>query len=354
MSTYFQHVGVTGGDRDFPKTVGTLEQGLVRFEFEQIKLYLSHLSPAEVADIGRTIAEQVPNGFQIWGIPAGARAVLRDMRNDDWLLLLKTVGLKGTFDYVGRVVAHLPGEFAELSQYLWGEVQFPLIVLLDGHLLDYPWVDFCEAFGYNPIWNPAGRTHLLQSERIEGSSFHDADSFVQYLIDSPSTSDVSNGSGDQKVEALDTQRAAIEATPGLFDPTSTEDARERTLRAIVQRQGQPLFRDTVLKAYGYRCAITNCDAVPALEAAHIIGYNGPDTNHVSNGLLLRADIHTLFDMGLITIDTATMSVHVAPSLAGTVYSELAEKPLRVPIKEALRPSKVALDQHREDLGHRRR
>jgi len=141
---------------------------------------------------------------------------------------------------------------------------------------------------------------------------------------------------------------------GLFDWSTLEDARERTLRAIVQRQGQPLFRDTVLKAYGYRCAITNCDAVPALEAAHIIGYNGPDTNHVSNGLLLRADIHTLFDMGLITIDTATMSVHVAPSLAGTVYSELAEKPLRVPIKEALRPSKVALDQHREDLGHRRR
>ncbi len=107
-----------------------------------------------------------------------------------------------------------------------------------------------------------------------------------------------------------------------------------------------------LKAYGYRCAITGCDAVQALEAAHIVGYNGPDTNHVSNGLLLRADIHTLFDLKLLAVDTQSMSVVVAPSLAGTVYGELVGKTLRVPADDASRPSRAALDQHRNDLSSR--
>jgi len=81
VSIYFQHVGLIGGNRDFPRTIGTPEQGLVRFQLEQITPFLVHLSSGEMADIRRVVAEQAQDGFQIWGIPAGAKAVLRDMRN---------------------------------------------------------------------------------------------------------------------------------------------------------------------------------------------------------------------------------------------------------------------------------
>ena len=83
-----------------------------------------------------------------------------------------------------------------------------------------------------------------------------------------------------------------------------------------------------------------------LEAAHITPYLGPNTNHPSNGLLLRADIHTLFDLGLLTIDSASMSVVLAPSLTGTDYGRLAGTLLRLPDNVAVRPSVTALDQHR--------
>ena len=65
------------------------------------------------------------------------------------------------------------------------------------------------------------------------------------------------------------------------------------------------FRDALIGAYAGRCAITGCSVLDILEAAHITPYLGPDTNHVTNGLLLRADLHTLFDTCLLyTSDAA--------------------------------------------------
>ena len=54
-----------------------------------------------------------------------------------------------------------------------------------------------------------------------------------------------------------------------------------------------------------------CDVVAVLKATHIMPYRGEETNHPSNGLLLRADLHTLFDVGLLTIDPKTMTVRLA-------------------------------------------
>ncbi|MBE2321408.1 HNH endonuclease, partial [Solirubrobacter sp. CPCC 204708] len=85
-----------------------------------------------------------------------------------------------------------------------------------------------------------------------------------------------------------------------------------TLTAVAQRRGQSTFRNQLLEAYDLRCAITGSNAVAVLEAAHICPYRGDHTNRVDNGLLLRADIHTLFDLGLIWV-TPEHHITVAPS-----------------------------------------
>src|SRR5207244_4015138 len=74
--------------------------------------------------------------------------------------------------------------------------------------------------------------------------------------------------------------------------------------------GVPDFRRRLLKAYGGRCAISDCNCSEALEAAHIRGYGGEETNHVQNGLLLRSDLHSLMDLGKIGVDPHTMKVIV--------------------------------------------
>jgi hypothetical protein len=138
--------------------------------------------------------------------------------------------------------------------------------------------------------------------------------------------------------------AQVEAS-GAFDPSSIEDARKKTFAAIVTRQGQPAFRRALLNAYEHRCALTDCDVPQVLEAAHICGYMGPETNDVRNGLLLRADLHTLYDRMLIAIDPATHEVSIAPELRESEYASLEGRLLRLPKHPEQRPSAEALQIH---------
>lgn len=155
-------------------------------------------------------------------------------------------------------------------------------------------------------------------------------------------------SGDVELLSRREEQVAIET--GAFDPESVTDGRQRVLAQIVRRRGQPEFRRQLIAAYGGHCAISGCDAVEALEAAHILPYRGPATNELSNGLLLRADLHTLFDLGLISIDPTTLEVLIAPSLARSSYAELAGKRIRVPDGPRARPNTQCLALHRSWSG----
>jgi hypothetical protein len=125
-------------------------------------------------------------------------------------------------------------------------------------------------------------------------------------------------------------------------PADDYDARQRVQRQITQRRGQSDFRAELLRAYGDRCAITRCDAVEALEAAHIQPYRGPQSNVVPNGLPLRSDIHTLYDLDLIAIDPGTYEVSLSPRLHKTQYASLAGITLLDPQQDSQRPNRRVL------------
>lgn len=130
-----------------------------------------------------------------------------------------------------------------------------------------------------------------------------------------------------------------------FDPTSTRDARERTMRAIAVRQGQPKFRQDLIAAYEGKCAISGFDAAEALEAAHIVPFRGEHTNVARNGLLLRADLHSLFDQGLFRVDPQTFQIILSPQLKASAYQQFAGTKLRLPASQALWPDPEALEIH---------
>ncbi|WP_162241334.1 HNH endonuclease [Methylobacterium sp. Leaf113] len=128
---------------------------------------------------------------------------------------------------------------------------------------------------------------------------------------------------------------ATDAEP--FDPRTSSDEREKILREIHARRGQPEFRSKLLEAYGRRCAISGCTVEAVLEAAHLSPYQGLQTNHVTNGILLRADIHTLYDYGLIAIEPDTRTIIVADVLTSSEYARMAGTLLREPANVADRP-----------------
>ncbi len=111
-----------------------------------------------------------------------------------------------------------------------------------------------------------------------------------------------------------------------------------TSLAIAKRRGPYKFRQKLLVAYNRRCSMTGCEIEPILEVA-FLQPNLPDRNSdPSNALLLRADIHTLFDLNLIAIDPETMKIILAPSLRNGTYSSLDGQPLRSPNLEAFKPN----------------
>jgi len=144
---------------------------------------------------------------------------------------------------------------------------------------------------------------------------------------------------------LEQQRLLVDES-GYFLPENVEDQRNRVVRSIVQRQGQKEFRTALMAAYENKCAMTGCAVVDVLEAAHIHPYLGRETNTVSNGLLLRADIHTLFDLYLVGVDTSTMQICVAPNLAGSCYWELTGRALAKPSSKECAVDRCQLEKHR--------
>jgi hypothetical protein len=150
-----------------------------------------------------------------------------------------------------------------------------------------------------------------------------------------------------EAEELDERRYQLSLADDVFDPNHYDHQRDVRLQALAIRHGQGVFRQLLLDAYGRRCAVTGSHTVPALDAAHIHPYGGKATNVVTNGMLLRTDIHKLFDLRLLAVDTTSMTQIVSPVLEGTEYEQYHGTPLILPKHPSLQPSIKALDQHRE-------
>ena len=85
--------------------------------------------------------------------------------------------------------------------------------------------------------------------------------------------------------------------------SSDFDEMIQKLYSVRARPGQARFRNEILKVFG-RCVVTGCTTREVLEAAHIVPHANGDENNQScpsNGILLRADVHTLFDLNLLRV-----------------------------------------------------
>ncbi|MBD1808541.1 HNH endonuclease [Microcoleus sp. FACHB-SPT15] len=150
------------------------------------------------------------------------------------------------------------------------------------------------------------------------------------------------------IELLEIWEGLVQSESGYeqdFNPDDIKDERQKSAKATVVRPGQKRFKRLLIEAYGGCCSITGCSFEPVLEAAHIIPYLGPKTDHPANGLLLRMDIHKLFDAHYLSINPLTNQVEIAPCLKETYYSKLAEQALRLPRSKTARPNRKALEKH---------
>jgi putative restriction endonuclease len=121
---------------------------------------------------------------------------------------------------------------------------------------------------------------------------------------------------------------------------------------IAPRLGQGAFRVAVTEAYGRECALSGGRVLPALDAAHIRPYAEGGSHVKSNGILLRKDIHSVFDSGYATIDRDLRFV-VSEKVKevfqnGNEYRRLHGTMIRVPADPADRPDAEQLRWHNEE------
>lgn len=123
---------------------------------------------------------------------------------------------------------------------------------------------------------------------------------------------------------------------------------------VTPRLGQGSFRVLVTDAYRYRCAMTSERTLPVLEAAHIRPFADGGEHALSNGLLLRSDLHTLFDLGYVTVDPKEKKILVSYRIKeefenGREYYKLRGEKLVLPENPLAIPSIENLRHHTEHV-----
>ncbi len=119
------------------------------------------------------------------------------------------------------------------------------------------------------------------------------------------------------------------------------------------RLGQGSFRVLITDIYERRCAMTGEKTLPALEAGHIRPYSNLGQHSVSNGMLLRRDLHALFDKGYVTV-TPSYTIEVSKCIKeefanGRDYYRLHGTPMHLPLKPIDRPAPEHLEWHNENV-----
>ena len=288
--------------------------------------------------------ERRGHGFYAWGLSGTPQNIENwfQMNVGDFVL----IGQKDSYRHYAKVLGRY--ENAKAARAIWGdeapddEVREYLFFLSEPITLGLPFSELTEYL-------PAATAQFAQVPdeamyRIE-ADYGNVERFARRrLLNTSVGGPILDMSGMIRVSERDMTRLH------LVEPGNSKEGRQAVIDAIIRRRGHPQFRQTLLEAYEHRCAITNFNAADALEAACIVPFRGKFTHHPSNGLLLRSDIHALFDLGKIAIDTGTMSVVITDDLTETSYRILSGRPLRYPKDEGHRPSSEALDLHRRLAG----
>jgi putative restriction endonuclease len=146
----------------------------------------------------------------------------------------------------------------------------------------------------------------------------------------------------------------------FYDPSAAataeiarEEPRFGTPHLVLPRLGQGSFRVFVTDAYKRRCALTGSPVLHVLEAAHIKPYGEGGPHSVTNGILFRQDVHTLFDRGYITV-TPEYRLEVSGRIKeefqnGKEYYSAHGKPIVLPEATGLHPTRDFLSWHNQNV-----
>ena len=167
------------------------------------------------------------------------------------------------------------------------------------------------------------------------------------------TYDFEQGHGLRLWEDVSLRLHAIDHPFGEIEGVAEPEPRYGEPVTVLPRLGQGSFRVIVTDAYSRMCAITEEKVLPALEAVHIKPFGESGPHRVENGILLRSDIHKLFDTGYVTVTTDhhfEVSRRIREEFDnGEYYEAFHGNRIHVPQNRRFRPSSEFLTWHNDKV-----
>jgi len=165
--------------------------------------------------------------------------------------------------------------------------------------------------------------------------------------------DTADGAGLWIWQQVEDRLKAYAPSAAVTAEATQEEPRFGTPQLALPRLGQGSFRVLVTDAYKRRCAFTSSPVLHVLEAAHIKPYGEGGPHSVTNGILFRQDVHTLFDRGYITV-TPEYRLEISRRIKeefknGVEYYAAHGKPIVLPEPSNLRPTEEFLTWHNQNV-----
>lgn len=307
MKLFFHHVGQRGADEDFKKTVYT------DVDLQEVRASLPSSYSSQVELLQR-LQEAFPTGaFNCWGVPAGAKSVIRQLTAGDYVLLVHSATEYGQVPVLCNVRVFWPHELRDLSFRLWENDKYPYIFFFDTEELTLSWPEFREHLGYSHRYDPRGTFCSVRSERLD--DFGGVQAYVESLRSSYKVLDslwapITNEELHQLPYSGNLDESEVNNAPTVGEeeleqtPNLTESVKASRQVSLTPRDAK--FRIVVRRAYNARCAVcearlTSPNGEPEVESAHIYPKRLKGKDDLRNGLCLCRSHHWALDVGWMAV-----------------------------------------------------
>lgn len=358
MKLFFHHVGQAGSSEDFKKTV---------FRDVPISIVEENIPSDEPlrSEILQTLHAKFPSGyFNCWGVPEGAKPIIRNLAEGDCVLLVESARIDGRVPALCYVEAYWQKELRALSYALWGNDKFPYIFFFRTDEITLQWPELLNYLGYMENFDPRGKFYSIADSRLD--KFGGAEKFIGILhtkysitkkaFDIVTVSDLALELNKDEMAAVGDVRSAIEdiKKKSLSPEPRLREGLGRQTREVYSRPRNAAFVIAVRRLYGYRCtfcgaSLRSPNGQPEVQSAHIYPKKFDGSDDVRNGICVCRRHHWAFDVGWITIAndyTALVRPQIPSSPEYGFIYELAGKRIQLPPDDSLTPHEIFLREHR--------
>lgn len=359
MRIFYHDVGMRGSSRDFPRTV-----------YERVPISRAATALGQEHPLVAVLQREFPSGeFNCWGVPSGARNVIRNLSEGDGVLLVANRIGDGLVPALCPVKIYWTEELPALSRTLWGEERFPFTFFFDTEQMKLTWRGFLNDLDYSSTFDPRGNFNSIAEAKL--ARFGGPKGYIDFL-----RREYGGGSGDmrytrkgsglkkvlgeQKADyfaSVESELRAIQLASLLTPPSLTDGAVPVTLTTSALPRSAA-FRVAISEAYGHRCAVCgngvqSPKGLAAVECAHVYPKRLSGSDDIRNGICLCRMHHWAFDAGWMSLSDELVVLVRADLPEESDYDFIRSfggSLISLPARSDYRPHPLYLKAHRQLHG----